>query len=54
MKDLASDVVDLLDKLEWTEDRSIHIVGHSMGGMMAQEIVRQVSRFKLQLLTLVP
>ena len=39
MKDMAGDVVELLDKLEWTEDRSVHLVGHSMGGMMIQEIV---------------
>jgi pimeloyl-ACP methyl ester carboxylesterase len=38
MKNLAGDVVDLLDKLKWTQDSSIHLVGHSMGGMMAQEI----------------
>ena len=39
MKDMASDVVELLDKLEWTADKSVNLVGHSMGGMMAQEIV---------------
>ena len=39
MKDMATDVVELLGKLEWTEDRSVNLVGHSMGGMMIQEIV---------------
>jgi hypothetical protein len=39
MKDLAKDMIELLDKIEWVAPRSVHIVGHSMGGMMAQEMV---------------
>ena len=38
MKDLAADAFDLLNGLHWTEERSIHVVGHSMGGMEAQEL----------------
>ena len=38
MKDLANDALDLLNGLKWTEDRSIHVVGHSMGGMQSQEL----------------
>ena len=41
MKDMATDVVELLDRLEWTDDKSVHLVGHSMGGMASQEIVSQ-------------
>ena len=40
MKDLATDTLEVLDHLGWKEDRSVHIVGHSMGGMIAQELVR--------------
>ena len=44
---MATDIVELLDKLEWTEDRSVNLVGHSMGGMMIQEIVSGPPRRKL-------
>ena len=37
--DMAADVVDVLDDMQWTEDKSVHVVGHSMGGMIAQELV---------------
>lgn len=33
---MAEDVVVLLNHLKWTEERSIHVVGLSMGGMIAQ------------------
>lgn len=33
---MAEDVVVLLDYLKWTEERSVHVVGISMGGMIAQ------------------
>lgn len=32
---MAEDVVTLLNELEWTEARSLHIVGISLGGMIA-------------------
>lgn len=38
--EMAKDIVELLDHLGWTEKRSFHIVGISMGGMIAQELVR--------------
>ena len=38
--EMARDVVELLDHVGWTEPRSIHVVGISMGGMIAQELVR--------------
>lgn len=36
---MASDVVDVLEELGWTERRQLHVIGISMGGMIAQEIV---------------
>jgi len=38
--EMAKDVVELLDHVGWTESRTLHIVGISMGGMIAQELVR--------------
>lgn len=37
--EMAKDLVELLDHVGWTEDRSVHVVGISMGGMIAQELV---------------
>lgn len=39
MKELARDAFDVLDELKWIDDRSVHLVGHSMGGMMAMRMV---------------
>ncbi|GAA6055715.1 hypothetical protein JCM3770_001034 [Rhodotorula araucariae] len=36
--EMAKDVKELLDFLAWTEERSLNIVGVSMGGMIAQEL----------------
>jgi pimeloyl-ACP methyl ester carboxylesterase len=33
---MAEDVVTLLSYLGWTENRSLHLVGISLGGMIAQ------------------
>ncbi|KAF9036923.1 alpha/beta-hydrolase [Hymenopellis radicata] len=35
---MAQDVVALLDYVEWKEERGVHIVGLSLGGMIAQEV----------------
>ncbi|KAI0000860.1 alpha/beta-hydrolase [Russula vinacea] len=35
---MAEDVIVLLDFLGWTEKRSLHFVGLSLGGMIAQEL----------------
>ncbi|KAK0263102.1 hypothetical protein LTR35_017622 [Friedmanniomyces endolithicus] len=40
--EMARDVVELLDHVGWTEPRSVHIVGISMGGMIAQELALQI------------
>jgi pimeloyl-ACP methyl ester carboxylesterase len=33
---MAEDVIVLLDYIGWTEQRSVHVVGVSLGGMIAQ------------------
>jgi hypothetical protein len=33
---MSEDVITLLDFLGWTEKRSVHLVGLSLGGMIAQ------------------
>lgn len=38
--EMAKDVVELLNHVGWQDSRSIHVVGISMGGMIAQELVR--------------
>lgn len=37
--EMAKDVLELLDHIGWTSSRQIHLVGISMGGMIAQELV---------------
>ena len=37
---MAEDVIVLLDFLDWTEKRSLHLVGLSLGGMIAQGALR--------------
>lgn len=38
--EMACDTVELIDQLGWTEPRQLHVVGVSMGGMIAQELVK--------------
>ena len=48
--EMAKDVFDLLDHLKWTSKRELHLIGVSMGGMIAQEMARQrspVGRFSV-------
>lgn len=37
--EMAKDVVELVDHLGWTGNRELHVIGISMGGMIAQELV---------------
>ncbi|KAI9679817.1 MAG: hypothetical protein M1817_004831 [Caeruleum heppii] len=36
--EMAKDVIEVLDHVGWTSPRELHIVGISMGGMIAQEL----------------
>lgn len=36
---MAKDLIDLLEFLGWSADQSLNVVGVSMGGMIAQELV---------------
>jgi pimeloyl-ACP methyl ester carboxylesterase len=37
--EMAKDIIELVDHLGWTAERELHIIGVSMGGMIAQELV---------------
>lgn len=37
--EMAKDTLELLDQLGWTDERQLHIIGSSLGGMIAQELV---------------
>jgi pimeloyl-ACP methyl ester carboxylesterase len=43
--EMARDVVELVDHLGWTGKRELHVIGISMGGMIAQELVSPVICF---------
>ena len=36
--EMAKDAIDLVDSLGWTGERELHVIGVSMGGMIAQEV----------------
>lgn len=36
--EMAKDVLEIIDHVGWTDDRQVHIIGISMGGMIAQEL----------------
>lgn len=40
--EMAKDTLELLHHLGWTEERQLHVIGISMGGMIAQELVSQL------------
>ncbi|TNY21572.1 Alpha/Beta hydrolase protein [Rhodotorula diobovata] len=50
--EMAKDVEELLDFVEWTEPRSLNLAGVSMGGMIAQELALLIpERIRTLLLT---
>ncbi|PWN46990.1 alpha/beta-hydrolase [Violaceomyces palustris] len=38
---MAKDVLELLDHVGWTSERTVHLVGVSMGGMISLELAKQ-------------
>ena len=38
--EMARDILEVLNHLGWTSERQLHVLGVSMGGMIALEIVR--------------
>ena len=38
--EMAKDTLELVDHVGWTSNRQLHVIGVSMGGMIAQELVR--------------
>ena len=38
--EMAKDTLELLEHVGWTGKRQLHVIGVSMGGMIAQELVR--------------
>jgi pimeloyl-ACP methyl ester carboxylesterase len=58
---MAKDVLALLDYLDWTERRSLHLVGVSLGGMIAQGVLRtlistisDINQLHIELAYLIP
>ncbi|CAE6410880.1 unnamed protein product [Rhizoctonia solani] len=41
---MAEDVITLLDHVGWVEERQLHVIGISMGGMVAQELATRIPR----------
>lgn len=42
--EMAKDTLEVIDHVGWTKERQLHIIGISMGGMIAQELVRFCKR----------
>lgn len=42
--EMAKDTFELLDYIGWIGERSVHLIGISMGGMIIQEMVSSSSR----------
>ena len=37
--EMAKDIIEVIDHLGWSDKRQLHVIGISMGGMIAQEVV---------------
>ena len=37
--EMAKDTLEILDHIGWTSPRELHVIGVSMGGMIAEELV---------------
>ena len=46
--EMAKDTIDLIDHVGWMSERQLHVVGSSMGGMIAQELVSQNAAQEVQ------
>ena len=44
--EMAKDAIEVLDQVGWTSNRELHVVGISMGGMIAQEVVSSTGYFQ--------
>jgi pimeloyl-ACP methyl ester carboxylesterase len=40
--EMAHDIVEILDHIEWCGERELHVLGISMGGMISQELALQI------------
>jgi pimeloyl-ACP methyl ester carboxylesterase len=49
--EMARDVLELVDHVGWSAKRDLHVVGISMGGMIAQELVQSTRSGVLNLLS---
>ena len=41
--EMARDILEVIDHIGWTAERQLNVIGISMGGMIAQELVRSSS-----------
>ena len=40
--EMALDIIEILDHIEWCGERELHVLGISMGGMIAQELALRI------------
>lgn len=43
--EMARDILDLLDHVNWTEKRQLHVIGVSMGGKNSPPIISSLGYF---------
>jgi pimeloyl-ACP methyl ester carboxylesterase len=42
--EMANDLIEVLDHIGWTARRELHVIGISMGGMIAQELAIRIPK----------